>query len=137
MALPPLCKYLGVQGAKLTLGNRSFKHSKPSDFDDTEDLTIRGIFPEETEVALTELSCGFTDVILQHFDEIPACRSPMKEKVAIIQHVYRTNPNAAHGVKAAMAKEGRNSVYDVEYMRARKRSSRRSTSSCRATAYSV
>jgi hypothetical protein len=32
MALPPLYKYLDVQGAKLTLGNRTFKHAKPSTF---------------------------------------------------------------------------------------------------------
>lgn len=38
MPQPPLYKYLDLQGAKLTLGNRTFKHSKPSDFNDTEDL---------------------------------------------------------------------------------------------------
>jgi hypothetical protein len=118
MALPPLYKYLGVQGAKLTLGDRSFKHAKPSDFDDTEDLTIRSIFAEETEVALTRLSCEFTDVILRHLNDIPTCSSPMKEKVAVIQYVYRTNQNAADAVKAAMAEEGRSSVYDMESMRA-------------------
>ena len=44
MALPPLYKYLSVQGAKLTLGNNTFKHAKPSDFNDIEDLTIQSIF---------------------------------------------------------------------------------------------
>ena len=48
MTLPPLYKYLDVSGAKLTLGNRTFKHAKPSDFNDTEDLTIKSIFTEDT-----------------------------------------------------------------------------------------
>jgi hypothetical protein len=36
MALPPLYKYLDVQGAKLTLGNNTFRHAKPSTFNDVE-----------------------------------------------------------------------------------------------------
>jgi hypothetical protein len=62
MTLPPIYKYLDVQGAKLTLGNKTFKHAKPSDFNDTEDLTIKSIFPEETELALKRLENCFTDV---------------------------------------------------------------------------
>jgi hypothetical protein len=63
MPLPPLYKYLDVQGALLTLGNRTFKHARPSDFNDTEDVTVQSIFPEETEVALTKVARGFIDVI--------------------------------------------------------------------------
>jgi hypothetical protein len=119
MALPALYKYLDVRGAKLTLGNGTFKHAKPSDFNDTEDLTIQSIFPEDTEAALKKLSEGFTDVILQHLDDPPTCSSPLKEKVALLQHVYRTNPRAADMVKAELAKFGAEPVFDVEYMRSR------------------
>jgi hypothetical protein len=119
MPLPPLYKYLDVQGARLTLGNRTFKHAKPSDFNDTEDLTVQSIFPEETEVALEKLRCGFTDVILQHLNDPPKCSSPTKEKVALIQHVYRTNPKAADVIKAEQAKKGTKPVFDVDYMRMR------------------
>jgi hypothetical protein len=92
MPLPPLYKYLNVRGAKLTLANRTFKHAKPSDFNDTEDLTIESLFPENTEAALKKLAGGFTDVILQHLNDPPTCSSPLKKKVALIQHVYRTIP---------------------------------------------
>jgi len=119
MPLPPLYKYLDVHGAQLTLGNRTFKHAIPSDFNDTEDLTIQSIFPEETEVALKKLASGFTDVILQHLNDPPTCSSPTKEKIALIQHVYRTKPEAADMVKAEMAKEGEKPVYDIDYMRMR------------------
>lgn len=119
MVLPPLYKYLDVQGAKLTLGTGTFKHAKPSNFNDIEDLTIQSIFPEETEAALTKLSNGFTDVILRHVNDQPTCSSPMREKVALIQHVYRTNPKAAAIVKAELTKEGGKPIYDVEYMRER------------------
>ena len=66
MELPPLYKYLDVSGAKLTLGNKKFKHSKPSDFNDTEDLTIHSIFREDIEEALEKIASNFTDVILEH-----------------------------------------------------------------------
>jgi hypothetical protein len=61
MPLPPLYKYLDVQGAKLTLGNRTLKHAKPSDFNDTEDLTIQSIFLEETEAACGDGTEGEVD----------------------------------------------------------------------------
>ena len=43
----------------------------------------------------------------------------MREKVALIQHVYRTNPKAAEIVKAELSKEGGKPIFDVEYMRER------------------
>jgi hypothetical protein len=119
MALPPLYKYLDLKGAKLTLGNSTFKHSKPSDFNDTEDLTIQSIFPEETEAALKKLENGFTDVILQHLNDPPTCSSPMREKLALIQYGYRNNPGLVEKMKAELAKMGRKPLFDVEYMRAR------------------
>jgi hypothetical protein len=100
MGLPPLFKYLDVQGAKLTLGNGSFRHAKPSDFNDIEDMTVQSIFPEETEIALKKLSGGLNDVILAHLNDPPTCASPMREKVALIQQAYRPNPRAAEMVKA-------------------------------------
>jgi hypothetical protein len=39
MTLPPLYKYLDVNGAKLTLGNRTFRHANPCSFKDLEDMT--------------------------------------------------------------------------------------------------
>lgn len=121
MTLPPIYKYLDIQGAKLTLGNGTFKHAKPTDFKDVEDLTIQSIFPDETETALKKLSDCFTDVILQHLNDQPTCSSPMKENVALIQHVYRTNLKAAQLVKAEKSKEGGKPIFDVGYMRERER----------------
>lgn len=118
MALPPLYKFLDIQGAKLTLGHRSFKHARPSDFNDSEDLTIQSVFPEETEAALNALEAGFTDVILRHLNDPPTCNSPMKEKVALVQSVYRTNPAAAQVVKVELTREGVEPVFDVAHMRA-------------------
>jgi hypothetical protein len=118
MTLPPLFKYLDVSGAKLTLENRTFKHAKPSDFNDTEDLTIQSIFAEDTEEALKKIAGGFTDVILRHLDEEPTCSSPMKEKIRLIQQVYRANPGAAELVRAELMNPGKR-IYDVEYHRDR------------------
>ncbi len=75
------------------------------------------MFPEELESALKKIECGFTDVVLRHLDEAPTCESPLKEKLALIQKVYRTNPNAAEVVKRELEKG--EPVFDVEHMRER------------------
>ncbi len=115
MALPPLYKYLDVRGAKLTLGNNCFRHAKPSDFNDVEDLTIQSIFPEETKAALKKLEDGFANVIIAHLNDPPTCSSPMREKLILIQQAFRANPQAIEILKTA--KENGESVYDVERMR--------------------
>jgi len=116
MNLPPLYKYLDVSGAKLTLGNRTFKHARPSGFNDVEDLTIQSIFPEDTEETLKKITGGFTDVILRHLDEEPTCSSPIKEKIRAIQQVYRANPGAADLVRAELMNPYK-PIYDAEYLR--------------------
>ena len=119
MARPPLYKYLDVTGAKLTLGNYTFKHAKPSDFNDTEDLTIQSIFPDETEAALEKLSNGFTDVIVKHIDDPPTCAENLRDKIALLQRIYRQNPGAADAVKKAVLENPELKLFDVEHIRAR------------------
>jgi hypothetical protein len=118
MGLPPRYKYLDVQGAKLTLGNRTFKHAKPSDFNDTEDLTIQSIFPEDIETALKRASEGMLDMILTHLDAAPTCESPMRERLAAIQAALRADPGLAARMKAEIAKGALDGVHDVAHMRA-------------------
>jgi hypothetical protein len=119
MSLPPLYKFLGVEGAKLTLASRTFKHAKPSDFNDTEDLTAESIFPEGTETALKLIAENFVDVLMKHLHDPPTCASPMKEKLALIQHALRQNPHAAELLKADLTGENAKPIYDVNYMRER------------------
>ena len=117
MALPPLYKFLNVRGAKLTLGNRTFRHAKPSDFNDAEDLTIDSIFAEDLRVALKEQEDHFTDVILQHLNDPPTCTDPgLRKAIALLQQIYRANPDAAEIIKKAKAEEGK-PAHDVERMR--------------------
>ena len=66
MALPPLYKYLNVDGATKTLGNECFRFAKPSEYEDLEDMTAQSIFPDELETALAMLSDGFVDVIVEN-----------------------------------------------------------------------
>jgi hypothetical protein len=122
MTLPALYKYLDVQGANLTLGNRTFRHAKASDFNDTEDLTIRSIFPEDDETALKEIENGFTDVLLKHLDDPPTCINPnLRKKVELLQHVFKTNSGAAKLVKEAKAKGGAPEIFNLEEMKKRNR----------------
>jgi hypothetical protein len=92
MTGPPLYKYLNIEGARLTLGNRCFKHAKPSTFNDTEDLTIRGLFPEDDETALAVIEINFTNILVKHLDEVPSCLNEAKRhspcQTAIAQRVW-------------------------------------------------
>jgi Protein of unknown function (DUF2971) len=116
MALPPLYKYLDVQGAKLTLGNNTFRHAKPSTFNDVEDLAIKSIFPEEIDAALEKLASGFIDVILANLDEKPTCSEALAKKVAELQKIFKANPKAAEIVREEIRKT---KLYDVDYWRER------------------
>ncbi|MFH1346271.1 MAG: DUF2971 domain-containing protein [Pseudomonadota bacterium] len=118
MALAPLYKYLNVEGARLTLANRTFKHAKPSDFNDTEDLTIQSIFPEDIEAAATRASRGIIDVIAANLDVAPTCASPMKEKLALMQAALRADPSAATRMKIEIANGAMDGIYDVNRLRA-------------------
>jgi hypothetical protein len=115
--LPPLYKYLNVQGAKLTLGNRTFKHSKPSDFNDLEDLTVRSIFPESDEVALAEINNGLSDILLRHLSEVPTIENPkLRASITLMQRIFRERPGAVEIVKDGMRKS---SVFNLDQMRAK------------------
>jgi Protein of unknown function (DUF2971) len=115
-----LYKYLDVRGAKLTLGNKNFRHAAPSDFDDLEELTVRSIFPEDDETAIREMEGGFTDVIMAHLDDPPTCHNvDLRGKVALLQAIYKTNPGAARIIKEAKAKGQVPEIFDPKEMRVR------------------
>jgi len=115
---PPLYKYLSVTGARLTLGNRCFKHAKPSTFNDTEDLTVRSLFPEDDETALRIIEDGFTELLLKHVDDEPTCLNDgMRAKVALILAAFKANPDVARILKEA--KKTMPSVFNLEKMKQR------------------
>jgi hypothetical protein len=99
MALPPLYKFLSVEGANLTLGNGTFKHAKPSDFNDTEDLTLQSIFPEDLEAALKKAAEGFPDVIARNLDAKPTCKPSMAKSVVLLQAMFKAKPELAKLVR--------------------------------------
>ena len=107
----------------LTLGNRNFKHSKPSEFNDSSDLTIEGIFPEDEETALTNIKSRFHEIILRNLDRTPTCESAsMREKIACIQSIYRKNPEIAKRTKEAGDSIPLSDIYDLERVRLSTRS---------------
>lgn len=116
--LPPLYKFLSVQGAKLTLGNGTFRHAKPSDFNDTEDLTVGGIFPDDAKSTNKAIADCFVNVILEHLNDEPTCGLELAAKLAILQHVYRTNPAAAELVKEEAVKLDPIDLYNEEQLQA-------------------
>jgi hypothetical protein len=97
--MPPLYKYLDLTGAKLTLGNRTFRHAKPSTFEDLEDMTIRSVFPEDVEVALEKLSNGCVDVIVENVNVVPTCSPNLAEVVKGLQDIVRDDPGAVEAVR--------------------------------------
>lgn len=116
MSLPPLYKFLDRNGARLTLGNKTFRHAKPSSFNDLEDLTIQSIFPEETEEALEKLSQGFPEVLVGNLDREPTCGPREQYMIRQIQAAFRASSEAIEIVRSELASAN---IYDVKVMRAK------------------
>lgn len=95
MPLPPLYKFMDVRGAKLTFDNNTFRHAKPSSFNDVEDMTVQSLFPDELEVAWQKIAATFGAVLLDHLDDAPTCASPMKEQIELLQEIIRQHPDMA------------------------------------------
>lgn len=113
MPLPPLYKYLDIKGARLTLDGRCFRHAKPSTFNDTEDLTVAGMFPEPIEDAVKGIAANFVDVILKNVDRAPACSNKsLKAKVASFQKIFKKRPEMAGILKLAITKNA--AVFDLD-----------------------
>ena len=120
MTQPPLYKYLDVQGAKLTLKNKCFRHAKPSEFNDTEDLTIRSIFPEDDETAFKQIEDGFVDCLAKHLDDEVTSQNPqIRAKVQQLQELFKENPDAANIIKEARRKAKSPPILDREQTKKR------------------
>jgi hypothetical protein len=118
MSLPPLYKYLNVDGAKKTLDNRTFRFAKPSSFNDLEDMTVASVFPEDTETALHRLSGGFTDVIVKHKDDRPTCGPKMAATLVELQALFKARPDRATDVTAEIKKGALAKTFDMPSMMA-------------------
>jgi len=104
MPLQPLYKFLDVEGAKKTLGNRCFRHAKPSSFNDTEDLTVAGIFRESAEEAIAIMAANLIDVIMKNLHRPPLCLGKaLRANIESFQKVLKKNPTLAANLKLAIA----------------------------------
>ena len=112
----PLYKFLDPAGGNLTLGNGTFKHAKPSDFNDVDDLTISGVFPCSVEESLQQIEQNFADIIFRNLEVEPTCTSPMREKLLSIQKALKANPSRKDVISDGLA-QARGNIYDVESMK--------------------
>jgi hypothetical protein len=120
MNLPPLYKYLDTEGARLTLENRCFKHAKPSTFNDTEDLTIRSIFPEDHETALKILKEGFVDTLVKHLNDKPTCLNVgMRTKVSLVLKTLKAKPELAETMKQHIEAAPLGQIFTLEGLKNR------------------
>ena len=115
-----LYKYLDVSGALLTLRNRNFKHSKPSDFNDQTDMTIERVFPGADEVALTAMWDNLTNVIVNNIDTAPSCLDgALREMIVQIQDAFKQFPEKIEFIKAEAKKISVTEMYDLDLMKDR------------------
>lgn len=98
MESPQFFKYLDLNGAWLTLRNRTFRHAKPSSFNDSDDLTVGGVF-ENHEQALCLLAATFIDTLASNLELAPTCASPMREKIKLIQKSILESPEIVEAFK--------------------------------------
>ncbi|MGF6430884.1 MULTISPECIES: hypothetical protein [Bradyrhizobium] len=105
MSLPPLYKYMGVEGAKLTLGKQCFKFAKPSEYDDLEDMTAQSLFPDKLEKALATMPDGVVDAIVANLYAPPTCAPGQRATVVKLQTMFRADPKLGAIVKAGLKKD--------------------------------
>lgn len=111
----PLYKFLDPIGGILTLSNGTFKHAKPSDFNDVEDLTISKLFPGSIEDSLQDIEQNFVDIISRNLDREPTCASSIREQILVIQAIIKARLSNKE-ILSNFAKTDGN-VYDVEHMK--------------------
>lgn len=109
-------KFLDPDGGMLTLENGTFKHAKPSDFNDVEDLTINGVFPSSIEGSIEEIERNFLDIIIKNLEVEPTCPLPMREKLRSIQAFLKKDPINKGVISKGLAEVGGN-IYDVEHLK--------------------
>src|SRR2546430_7923616 len=119
MSLPPLYKYLNVQGAKLTLGNKCFKFAKPSEYDDLKDMTAQSLFPDKLEKALATMPDGFVDAIMANLYAPPTCSPGQRPTVVKLQEILREKPGLGPVVAAGLKKDPEKSGLGVEAWKTR------------------
>jgi hypothetical protein len=119
MPLPPLYKYLNVEGAKLTLGNQCFRFAKPSEFQDKTDMTSERLFPEKLETALAKMPDGFVDAIRANLYAPPTCSPRLRPSVITLQKTFREKPELAPIVAAELKKDPEKGGFGIEAWRTR------------------
>ena len=119
MALAPLYKYLTVDSAKKTLGNKCFRFAKPSEYEDLEDMTAQSLFPDDLETALAILADGLVDVIVETPDAVPTCSEKLRPKITELQNIFHKSPKTAQAVKEGLKAASMNHGLDADYWRAR------------------
>jgi hypothetical protein len=118
MALPPLYKFLNVEGARLTLRNGTFKHARPSDFNDLEDMTVRSVFPESNEEALEQIKTHFNQILLRNLDRSPKCQNEqMREQIEVLQELFRRHPEVAEAIDDVLKEDDIAQLYDLERLK--------------------
>jgi hypothetical protein len=117
MWLPRLYKYLNVEGAKLTLRNRNFRHAKPSDFNDVKDMTIESLFPESEEAALSTIIENFYRILLRNIDKPPTSTNVgMRKTTAQLQMVLKNTP-VSKLMNLVLRKQSVSEIYDLNHLR--------------------
>lgn len=119
MSLPPLYKYLSVEGAKLTLGNQCFRFAKPSEYDDLEDMTVQSLFPDKLEKALANMPDGFVDAIMANLYALPTCPQKQRPAAVTMQMTFRANPQLAPIVAAGLKKDPEKAGLGIEAWKTR------------------
>ena len=116
--LPPIYKYLDVEGARATLERQKFKWTKPSQFKakfkDDMDMTISRLFPEDHEQSLEIIRDNFNTMLASNLDQQLTHSDP---RLALIQQAFRNNPEAVNIVQEELQRDSILDIYDIDHIR--------------------
>src|SRR5947207_2638083 len=116
ISTPNFYKYLDINGSKLTLQNQAFRHSKPSDFIDKEDMTAISVFPyDDIKTTCIEIQNSIADCLTKNLDRNPTCKGQIKSDIQRLQALFR-QPNAPEILKKTLQKETVESFFDINHL---------------------
>lgn len=103
---PNFYKYLDINGARLSLGNKNFKHADPTSFNDTEELTVQNLYEGTEEEIYSTMLRHFHNVISNNLDApSTALNSRIRQQITFLQGVYKNNPAAIDIIRSEIEQQ--------------------------------
>jgi hypothetical protein len=113
-----LYKYMGFEGAKKTLESGAVRFSRPADFNDPFDMSVKEALGGELDEFLGRFMGQFHDFVLGDIDYSVLRPGKFKESIILInQAIKNATPEQREALKEELSRTPVNSLYDLTKLR--------------------